>query len=67
MPQIMCVRFCNEVTVNIKNGFENNVKFLKNVSCTLDDKFLTIHKSNRDITNEIKVPITNIAGYWIES
>jgi len=63
MEKLLCIRFCNEITIGIENGFENNVKCLKEVLCKISEKFIII-LPNKDVKSQITVPMSNIASYF---
>ena len=62
---MITARFVNEITLSIKNGYENNVKMIRNCLVRLSSDSIVI-LPQKDVPNQIIVPMTNIANYWVE-
>jgi hypothetical protein len=61
----LCIKFCNEVTLGVNNGFENNVKSITNFPCIInEDEIIIFPNKNNDMIS-IHVPKSNVASYWI--
>lgn len=58
------IKFCNEITLSVDNGFENNVKYLSDVLVEFLKEEIIIHPTIKGVEKAIHVPKTNIANYW---
>ena len=58
------VKFCNEITLGNKNGFENNVKSITQYLIVVEADNIII-LPQKDVVKRVVVPMTNVASYYL--
>lgn len=65
LEQLADIRFMNEVCLSVNNGFENNVKFIKDVLVSIEQNSIII-LPQKSVPKKVIVPMTNIASYTLK-